>query len=191
MAANIIATVQLLRMVLFVARGATVAERCAVAAEVVEAFVEIPVGYLNAISSPLLHHLAGIGSLLGEIFEEMVSEEEYRQVRAVLEAMTSLLQNLEQGRVGVSGRLRNLVQRVDGYMAERRESFEEGKGLKTGLLGMLEGGWGDVSAVAVSKGMDAAPTTTDALNPGLSQFQLPPELMDSWSYAFDFAQSME
>ena len=195
-AANIIATVQLLRMVLFVARGATVAERCAVASEVVDAFITIPVGYLNAISSPLLHHLAGIGSLLMEIFDDPISQPEYRQVRGVLESMTLLLQNLEQGRVGVSQRLRALVERVDGYMAERRESFE-GK-VRTRLMSPLNGGgnggegWvgggGDLSAVTMGPGV-SAPTDLGG-NPALSQFQLPPELMDSWSYAFDFAQPM-
>lgn len=61
-AANITASLQLLRIVLFAAGGASIAERCDIASDVVDAFNSIPVQYCLAISKPLLHHLGGIGS---------------------------------------------------------------------------------------------------------------------------------
>jgi hypothetical protein len=64
-AANITATFQLLRIVLFAGSGTSIEQRCQIASEVVEAFVSIPIAYLLSISTPLLHHLGGIGSILG------------------------------------------------------------------------------------------------------------------------------
>lgn len=96
-AANIAATVQLLRMMLFASGGGTVEERCRIASDVVEAFTHIPVAYLRAISSPLLYHLAGIGAMLGTVLEEPLSDLAYQQVRVVLLSLAQLLENLDQG----------------------------------------------------------------------------------------------
>src|SRR5690348_2025475 len=96
-AANIAATIQLLRIILFTAAGATIEQRCQIASEVVDAFISIPVAYLRAISSPLLHHLAGIGTILGSVFEEPLSENDYLSVRSVLLSMAQLLDNLNLG----------------------------------------------------------------------------------------------
>ena len=121
-AANITATVQLLRMVLFSAGGATIEERCQIASEVVDAFMRIPVGYLRAISSPLLNHLAGIGAILGSVFEEPLSESGYQQVRVVLLSLAQLLENLDHGAHSASSaeRLRSQVAKIDDYMATQR-----------------------------------------------------------------------
>ncbi len=96
-AANIAATVQLLRMVLFSAAGATIEQRCQVASEVVAAFALVPVAYLRAISAPLLHHVAGIGSILGFVLEEPLSRQHFVQVRNVLVSMAQLLSAIESG----------------------------------------------------------------------------------------------
>ena len=79
---------------LFASGGGSVEERCKIASEVVDAFSSIPVAYLRATSSPLLHHLAGIGMILGSVFEEALSEATYHQVRAVLLALSQVLENL-------------------------------------------------------------------------------------------------
>ena len=71
-------------MVLFTAEEATVAQKCAIARELLDDFATIPVFFLKAISSPLLHHLAGIGAILGSVIEGQLSLSEYFQVRTVL-----------------------------------------------------------------------------------------------------------
>ena len=116
-AANITATVQLLRMMLFASGGGTVEERCKIASEVVDAFMRIPVAYLRAISSPLLHHLAGIGAILGSVLEEPLGDIAYQQVRVVLLSLAQLLENLDHGIHSAinAERLRDLVTQIDGY----------------------------------------------------------------------------
>ena len=123
-AANIIATLQLLRMILFASGGGSIEERCKIASEVVDAFTQIPVAYLRAISSPLIYHLAGIGAILGSIFEEPVSEIAYQQVRIVLLSLAQLLENLDHGIHSIESvqRLRMLVTRIDGYWNDFRAS---------------------------------------------------------------------
>ncbi|KAI0964934.1 fungal-specific transcription factor domain-containing protein [Xylaria arbuscula] len=122
-AANITASLQLLRMVLFTADGASIRDRCRVASEVISAFISIPIEYLVAISTPLLHHLGGIGSILGAVLEEPLGEDEYSQVRNVMLSMAQLLDNLEliHRGAGVSGRLRTRILRIDEYMNTQRQ----------------------------------------------------------------------
>lgn len=136
-AANITATVQLLRMVLFASAGATIEDRCKIASEVVDAFMRIPVQYLQAISSPMLHHLAGIGSILGSVFEESLSESGYLQVRVVLLALAQLLENLDHGLHSTASaeKLRSIVSRVDAQMEKQRRSFAVGVGINTSVGG--------------------------------------------------------
>jgi len=120
-AANIVATIQLVRMVLWSSGGGSIEERCKIASEVVDAFMSIPGGYLQAISSPLLHHLAGIGAVLGGVFEERLSESAYHQVRTVLLSLAQLLENLDHGIHSSTSaqRLRDLVSQIDQHMASQ------------------------------------------------------------------------
>ncbi|KAJ3529500.1 hypothetical protein NM208_g9727 [Fusarium decemcellulare] len=124
-AANITATVQLLRIVLMAASGASMQERCQIATEVVEAFVSIPVSYLLAISTPLLHHLGGIGTILGSVRGESLSEGGYAQVRAVMLSMAQLLESLEaiHRSASASQNLRSQVLQIDEYMARQRQGL--------------------------------------------------------------------
>lgn len=57
--ANIQATLQLLRMVLFSAEDSGVEKKCDVAGELLSVFSKVPVEYLRAISSPLVGNLRG------------------------------------------------------------------------------------------------------------------------------------
>lgn len=102
---------------LFASGGGTVEERCTIASEVVDAFTRIPVAYLRAISSPLLHHLAGIGAILGSVLEEPLDDIAYQQVRVVLLSLAQLLENLDHGIHSAinAQRLRNLVAQIDDY----------------------------------------------------------------------------
>ncbi|KAK5627515.1 hypothetical protein RRF57_003230 [Xylaria bambusicola] len=121
-AANITASLQLLRIVLFTADGASIQDRCRVASEVISAFISIPVAYLVAISTPLLHHLGGIGTILGDVLEEPLREDDYNQVRTVMLSMAQLLDNLELIHHGarVSEKLRTQVSKIDEYMNTQR-----------------------------------------------------------------------
>jgi len=83
-AANIALTLQLVRMLLFASKETSVVEKCIVARDLLEGFSDIPVIFLRALSAPLLHHLAGIGSILGSVTERSFSEASYIKVREVL-----------------------------------------------------------------------------------------------------------
>jgi hypothetical protein len=83
-AANITATLLLVRMMLFTTEDVTVDQKCAIARELLDGFAKVPVFFLKAISTPLLHQLAGIGSILGSAIEGPLSESSYMQVRDVL-----------------------------------------------------------------------------------------------------------
>jgi hypothetical protein len=83
-AANITATLQLVRMVLFTAEDATVDQKCAITRDLLDGFAKVPIFFLRAISSPLLHHLAGIGTILSSVMEGPLCESSYLQVREVL-----------------------------------------------------------------------------------------------------------
>jgi hypothetical protein len=83
-AANITATLQLVRMVLFTSDEATVDQKCTIARDLLDGFAKVPVFFLRAISSPLLHHLAGIGAILASVIEGPLCEPSYLQVREVL-----------------------------------------------------------------------------------------------------------
>ncbi|KYK54093.1 hypothetical protein DCS_06049 [Drechmeria coniospora] len=123
-AANITGSLQLVRMVLFAAGGASIDERCQIVREVVDAFVSVPVSYLLAISTPLLYHLGGIGAFLGSVFEEPLSECDYGQVRSIMLSLAQLLEHLEamHHSASASEKLRSQVKRIDDYMRTQRHA---------------------------------------------------------------------
>ncbi|KAJ4293287.1 hypothetical protein N0V90_008569 [Kalmusia sp. IMI 367209] len=157
-AANITATVQLLRMVLLASEQNTIEQRCQVVSEVVNAFMRIPTSYLRAISSPLLHHLRGIGSVLGGVLEEPLVDYQYQQVRTVLLSLAQLLENLDIGIHSVKSaqKLRGLVVQIDDHMASRTGSGE-------------------------------TPTTTYSGSHG-HDLQLPQDFLDEWPWKTGFMQ---
>ncbi|OIW32931.1 hypothetical protein CONLIGDRAFT_676756 [Coniochaeta ligniaria NRRL 30616] len=121
--ANIVATLQLLRMVLFAAEDSTVEQKCRVSGELLDSLARVPLEYLRAISAPLVYHIAGIGSILGSVIEGPLSEPSYAQVRTVLLAMADLLSGLELSlhfTAGASEWLRAHVERIDEYMQTAR-----------------------------------------------------------------------
>lgn len=120
-AANITATIQLLRMVLLTSESNSIEERCRVVSEVVDAFMHVPVAYLRAISSPLLQHLAAIGSVLRGVLSGPLDEYQYYEVRTVLLCLAQLLENLQHGphSESVVQKLRTLVHQIDVQMTPR------------------------------------------------------------------------
>lgn len=125
-AANIQATLQLLRMILFsLEDGPGVERKCDVVNEVLQVFHTIPVDYLRAISTPLIYQLGSIGQILGSVLEEPVSHAVYDRVRAGLVSMAELLQNLEtvlHRSAGAAQGLLSQIAKLDQYMATRHKS---------------------------------------------------------------------
>lgn len=179
--ANITATIQLVRMTLFNADDGLVDEKCKVVTELLESFSQIPIEYLRAISTPLLHHLAGIGTILGPVFKRPLSSSTYRQVRSVLLALADFLTSLETGMFtststegSASDRLKSHVIRLDESITslDRRQLQNEHPLPNPG---------------------DPVNTTDIALPADIGNFSpeflLPDELLDEWSWAFNFAQA--
>ena len=163
---------------LFASGGGSIEERCRIASEVVDAFTRVPVAYLRAISSPLLHHLAGIGAILGSVFEEPISDVGYQQVRVVLLALAQLLENLEHGihsTISVQ-KLRNLVSQIDDYMKSQRKQIHA-------FLG------DDLSSPSSLSPMNPAYTRQYELDePRTIPSQFTTDLFEEWPWNSDFMQ---
>ncbi|KAJ5532974.1 hypothetical protein N7494_009526 [Penicillium frequentans] len=183
--ANIQATLQLLRMVLLSTEEIGVERKCDVAGELLSVFSNVPIEYLRAISSPLLHHLGGIGYILGSVMEGSLSEESYTRARTLLLEMADLLQRLEMGLHRASGageRLRSQVARIDGYM---RDSLLLNLTSPNNATQAIEAD----PELAVPSAYAQETTAVGALpTTGLDQislFQLPQELLSDWPWPLD------
>ncbi|WVQ71063.1 hypothetical protein IAR50_000588 [Cryptococcus sp. DSM 104548] len=133
-AANILVTMQTVKMVVAGMAEWSVEQRCAIAGELLEAFATVPRAYIQAISTPLLHHLAGVGHLLASIIHSPLSPSGYMHVRTVLLSLADLLGSLESQLTstnGIAPKLKEHVERIDRYMASAAENG--GKGLVTAL----------------------------------------------------------
>ena len=185
-AADIIATVQLLRMVLLSATGASISEKCQIANEVVNAFIAIPTEYHRAISVPLLFHLGVIGQILLSTLEQPLGENDYRSLREVMIAMVQLLSILEglHASRGASQRLRDQIARIDEYMTSQRRSTRAKKSRPTPVNSTVQLTQEPLQETPYSAFRSTAIDETLALSP----FQLPPELLGDFSQIFDFAQ---
>ncbi|KAI5204999.1 hypothetical protein E4T38_04559 [Aureobasidium subglaciale] len=179
-AANIAASLQLVRMVLFTTEHSTVDQKCQIASEVINGFASVPVAYLRAISSPLFHHLAGIGGIMGSAFENGLTESSYRRVRSVLLDLANLLANLEVDlycAAGTSDKLRAQVSRIDEFMKIQRSVDASGT-------------VGGLSPWARSSNELASPSLHNpqhlAVSEDSPQIYFPAELFENWSWAFDF-----
>lgn len=180
-AANIVATVQLVRMVLFTIQRSSVEAKCKIASEVLMVFANIPVAYLRAISSPLLLHLAGIGILLGSTIYERLSESAYSHLRTVLLDFATLISDLEQGLHCTMGespsdKLRLQLTVLDKYWAEQTQQH-------------------DIRPLRVSDGPASSSHPQVDGSQYLSEpahqsdpdtISFPPELLEDWSSIFDF-----
>ncbi|KAL4995955.1 hypothetical protein BDV10DRAFT_202648 [Aspergillus recurvatus] len=191
--ANIQATLQLLRMVLSSNEEQGVDEKCDVAGQVLSVFSKVPVEYLKAISSPLLHHLAGIGYILGSVMEGSLSEMSYQRVRTLLLEMADLLHRLESGlrrSTGTSERLKAQVNRIDEYMMTKRLSTalpapqpRPPSILNPPVQEDLVSGLYHPPSLAPMQ----APIT--GMDDPIAQFQLPPELLNDWPWPFETGMS--
>ena len=184
-AANITATFQLVKMLLFASEAETVERKCQAAGDLLAVFTNVPVAYLRAISSPLLHHLAGIGSILGSVVEGPLSENSYDRVRKILLAMADLITSLEAGlqsRSGASERLRSLVAKIDGFMQEQRKNEVAHRRRYVEETRMIQSSVSQPATYSQS-GSDST-SSHDFMNEQL-QYQIPVELLEEWPWAFN------
>ena len=123
--------------------------------------------------------------MLGSVFEEPLSESEYRQIRTVMLSMAQLLANLEDmlSSKSASDKLRAQVARIDEYMASQRRQYYHEEEVST----TQPSGTGYELLSGTGTGELTEPTPLD-LSMSMSPFQLPPDLLDDWSWTFDFAQ---
>ncbi|KAJ6012675.1 hypothetical protein N7522_003030 [Penicillium canescens] len=193
--ANIQATLQLLRMSILSAEELGVDRKCEVAEDLLRFFSKVPLEYLRAISSPLLHHLGAIGYILGSVMAGRLSEASYQRVRTLLVDIAALLHLLEtslQCATGASERLWSQLDRIDAYMhASRQLNLTAGHPpTNNNSVPVDAGSWPTTLSTADSHGGSGpavgAPT---ALSEQTLQFQLPPELLTNWSWPLDAAHS--
>ncbi|EKG11122.1 Transcription factor fungi [Macrophomina phaseolina MS6] len=197
-AANIQATMQLLRMVLFsVEENPNVEQKCNVAAELLSTFHRVPVPYMRAISTPLvsesalpaatcadlqIYHLAGIGSILGSVMESPLSEASCRHVRSMMLSMAELLESLESGLYrtqGISRALRSQVDRLDEHMRLQRNAVIQPPFQNT-IADLTATVPSNRTAFLHANGMDAMSATL--------QIQLPPEMLNDWPWSSNYDQ---
>lgn len=179
-AANIAATVQLVRMVYFSSDTSSLEEKCHVASEVLIAFASMPTAYLRAISSPLLHHLAEIGRIFGAAFGSRMSASLYHSVRSVLLDLAAFLADLEKKLccpTDASKKVESQVMRIDQFVHEQRQGLNEP----------------DSASGPSSRPGDFEDTGPGILtSPGVNieeqspEFNFPPELFEDWDWAFTF-----
>ena len=194
-AANIQATLQLVRMTLFsTTQTHNVNQKCDVAQEVLETFHQIDPQYLRTISTPLVYHLGGIGHILASVMEGLLCEESYQRVRGLLVSMADLLQGLESGlqpTAGASQDLRKQIGKIDQYMDAQRQLVHNislqgrqhqshsssANGLQAGLMSQPQ------PPIMNALGMQTP----------LDEFQLPPHLVSTsaWPWPFEFTPHME
>lgn len=210
-AANIQATLLLLRM-LFLSidddrrQPPDVQLKCNVAAELLAVFQTIPTAYLRGISTPLIYHLAGIGTILGSVMEAPLSEAAYHRVRSMLLSIADLLESLESGlsrATDISKGLRAQVERIDEYMRaqcwpvgrsytplqsnhgssvdslvqQQQPDLDRNSGIDTGRAGSHEGG---AQSTEVEEGGRVA--EGEFLHGWMGEFQLPSELLEDWPF---------
>ena len=180
-AANIAASLQLVRMSVFATEHSTVFEKCEIANEVIEGFARVPVAYLRAISTPLLHHLAGIGTIMGSAFEDGLTESSYQRVRTVLMDLANLLANLEVGlfaKAGTSDKLRGQVSRIDEFMEVQRSMDAVDKALGT----VAQQGDQSPSLDHPSGSARSARLLDEESSP---QIYFPADLFEDWPWIFE------
>ena len=185
--ADNIATLQLLRMVLLSATGASVSERCQIANEVVNAFISIPTAYLQAISVPLLFHISVIGQILGTALEQPLNPSDYSSIREVMFTMVQLLANLEGLHMskGATQRLRDQIARIDEFMESQQHSGGS-QHTENDTMSHFSNRVGQEEVHDPRYSAYGSVAIDEALAP--SPFQLPPDLLGDFSQIFDFSQ---
>ncbi|KAB8337296.1 hypothetical protein FH972_021597 [Carpinus fangiana] len=179
-AANITATLQLLRMAVYAADvSPSVEQKCQIVNELLQSFSLVPFEYLRVISTPLLFHLAGIGTFLGPVIQGPMSRHAYDMVRSVLLALADFLTGLEVGMScanGASKRLRFHIGRIDDHMRNQEGLVGAAMGHAHAVLGAAGGSGSEGLAMVMHDDVGEMP-----------EIRLPPDILqDTFEWAFDF-----
>ncbi|WWC68415.1 uncharacterized protein I206_102342 [Kwoniella pini CBS 10737] len=126
-AANILITLQIVKMVIAGMAEWSVEQRCAIAGELLDSLSALPADFIRACSAPMLHHMAGVGHLLASIIQSPISPSAYLKVRTILLRLADLLSSLEStiksaSVICIAAKLRDHVERIDEYMINATEA---------------------------------------------------------------------
>lgn len=186
-AANIQATMQLLRMTLFsVDLHHDVYQKCDVAKELLSTLHSICPRFLTAISTPLVYHLGGIGHILASVMEGSLTEDSYQRVRSLLVSMADLLEGLESGlqpTAGASKGLRSQVDKIDRYMQAQRSTSAYGSSMMDAQpMATYSGQRAGYPQPQAPRGTAGGPYPLQQLP---AQFQVPQEVVGVWPWPFE------
>ncbi|KAF2153595.1 hypothetical protein K461DRAFT_286230 [Myriangium duriaei CBS 260.36] len=176
-AANIQATIALLQMI-SLEDDADMDRKCNIVSDVLSTFHRVPTPYLRAISTPLIYHIGGIGTILGSVLDQPLSESSWRRVRDLLLSMAELLESLEavlRCGTGAGQKLRDLAARVENYVQER----SSGRTQPTRRVDSDA-----LNSAAMFSGDNTGAWDDASLSDFSTQFQLPGELFEDWSWPF-------
>lgn len=198
-AANIQATLQLVRMTLFsTSYSHDVNQKCTVAEQMLSAFHSMAPHYLRAISTPLVYQLGGIGQILASVMEGSLCEESYQRVRGLLVSMADLLQGLESGlqrTAGASRDLRKQIDKIDQYMNTQREYYSAAAQPQyQSMLGSTDLSNGVVSLGQQQHHQPNISAMHDMnVQPPFEEFQLPHDLVnnEAWPWPFGLAHETQ
>ncbi|KAL7915546.1 hypothetical protein GGI35DRAFT_183935 [Trichoderma velutinum] len=111
-------------MVLARTEDRSVNQLCTMAGGFLDELLTIPTAYIRSTSTAMIHHLAGVGHILGYVITSPLSQWTFIQVRSALLAMADLISSLEtaiKSSSGIASKLRDHVERIDTYMTEAVE----------------------------------------------------------------------
>ncbi|KXS93671.1 hypothetical protein AC579_3591 [Pseudocercospora musae] len=190
-AANIQATLQLVRITLFESHNRhNVLQKCDVAEQLLTTFQSIAPHYLRAISTPLVYHLGGVGQILAQVMQGVLTEDSYQRVRSLLGSMADLLEELESGlqpTAGASRGLRYQIDRIDQYMNAQREMLASTMQHPHSQAHASN----CMTAPMLSSGQmpnrSQRPINSLGMRTPLDEFQLPADLTGEWPWPFEFA----
>lgn len=196
-AANIQATLQLVRITLFESNPWTdVHQKCDVAEEVLSTFLNIDRQFLRAISTPLVYQLGGIGQVLASGMQGTLTEDLYQRIRSLVNSMADLLESLESGlqpAAGASKGLRAQIEKIDQFMHVQRQMLasipETQPGLTT-ATGLGPDSGGVVNGQNGVHHIQLPHTNSLGMSTPLDEFQLPPDVVGEWPWPFDFTQEV-
>jgi hypothetical protein len=187
-AANVQATLQLVRIVLFESSNwQDVDRKCEVAEQVLSTFSSIPAHYLRAISTPLVYHLGGIGKILASVVQDVLTEEKYQRVRALLGSLADLLEGLESGlqpAAGASKEIRAHMDKIDHFMEAQRSMLASFSQAPPPIDAMPELAMDNGASNGLGHGNLQLPTNSLGMRTPLDEFQLPGDLTGGWPFPF-------
>lgn len=188
-AANVQATLQLVRIVLFESSTwQDVDRKCEVAEQVLTTFTNIPAHYLRAISTPLVYHLGGIGKILASVVQDVLTEDKYQRVRGLLGSLADLLEGLESGlqpAAGASKEIRAHIDKIDQFMDAQRQMLNSFSQAPHSMGEMPEMSMNGSSAHnGLNHGHLQLPTNELGMRTPLDEFQLPGDLTGGWPFPF-------